>query len=271
MPTYAIAVLCTVIVSAAILFLIFLRMKILNVKTLLSVVLASVTAALALPGIFSILSSYKKGGMEPSVLILIAAAALAVYILLAFILSLLIAHIVPRIGTKKKKPNAAESETVLESAAAGEENYLEKIFVNFIGKNHENSDNSENNEENTTPEENNLEISVDSVENIDKMGIENNVHDREPLTIAECIEEAFRLKETGDSEGAIIYYMYALDKKPQRDLTFWIVLDICVMYKTLGQQELALNILNSYYDIYGGIMDISVKEEIEKNLNDIQA
>jgi hypothetical protein len=60
--------------------------------------------------------------------------------------------------------------------------------------------------------------------------------------------------------------MYALDKKPQEELTFWIVLDICVMYKSLGQQELALEILNSYYEIYGGTMDDQLRDEIIRNL-----
>ncbi len=120
--------------------------------------------------------------------------------------------------------------------------------------------------ENAAVVENNLEISVDSNENIDKMGIENIVHNRNTLTIEDCINEAFRLKGEGDFESAILHHMYALDKKPNKELTFWIILDICVMYKSLGQQELSLDILNSYYEAYGDAMDISVKEEIRKNL-----
>jgi hypothetical protein len=65
--------------------------------------------------------------------------------------------------------------------------------------------------------------------------------------------------------------MYALDKKPQKELTFWIVLDICVMYKILGQQDLALDILDNYYDIYGEEMDNSVRKEIESNLTGTHA
>ncbi len=91
------------------------------------------------------------------------------------------------------------------------------------------------------------------------------------MTIEECIDEAFRLREAGDPEGSILYFMYALDKKPQKELTFWIILDICVMYKSLGQQDLALDILDGYYDIYGDEMDSSVKEEIVRNLTDIGA
>lgn len=100
------------------------------------------------------------------------------------------------------------------------------------------------------------------------MGIENKVYDSEAMTIEECIDEAFRLKQTGDFEGAILYFMYALDKKPQRELTFWIILDICVMYKSLGQQDLALEILNGYYEAYGDTMDVRLRDEIIRNLTD---
>jgi len=90
----------------------------------------------------------------------------------------------------------------------------------------------------------------------------------ENLTLDECIEKAFSLKENRDLESAILYFMYALDKKPGKELAFWIVLDICVMYKELGQREMAFDILNGYYEIYGDVMGASVKEEIEKNLRD---
>ncbi|NLK86150.1 MAG: hypothetical protein GX279_01485 [Clostridiaceae bacterium] len=151
------------------------------------------------------------------------------------------------------------------------DNYIEEIYLKFVGREDENSEVIANNVENEGFEENSDEISVDSNENIDKMGIENNIQDSDNMTIEECIDEAFRLREAGDPEGSILYFMYALDKKPQKELTFWIILDICVMYKSLGQQDLALDILDGYYDIYGDEMDSSVKEEIVRNLTDIGA
>jgi tetratricopeptide (TPR) repeat protein len=146
-------------------------------------------------------------------------------------------------------------------------NYLEEIYGTMAQESIRETTHVVENDEKV---ENYLEKSVDSNENIDKMGIENIVQERENLTIDECIEEAFRLKGQGDTEGAILYYMYALDKNPQKELTFWIVLDICTMYKNLGQSELALDILNSYYEIFGNIMDASVRQEIESNLSNIQ-
>lgn len=82
----------------------------------------------------------------------------------------------------------------------------------------------------------------------------------------ECIDEAFRLKEAEDREGAILNYLYALDHNPEDDMVFWLVLDICVLYKELGQVELARDILVNYVDKYKDVMDESVRLEIERNL-----
>ncbi|MCR4435270.1 MAG: hypothetical protein QHH06_08020 [Clostridiales bacterium] len=86
------------------------------------------------------------------------------------------------------------------------------------------------------------------------------------MDIEGYIDEAFRLKQEGDFEGAILYYMYALDMKPEDGLAFWIVLDLCVLYKNLGQVELAKDILESYRNVYSNMMDETIKVEIEKNL-----
>jgi hypothetical protein len=76
-------------------------------------------------------------------------------------------------------------------------------------------------------------------------------------------------RDKGEPEAAAQYFMYALDRKPEKDLTFRIVIDICVLYKSLGQRKLAEDILNSYYDSFNDIMDESVKEEILLNINEV--
>lgn len=107
---------------------------------------------------------------------------------------------------------------------------------------------------------------------MDEPGVEAKVADIEvpqpliPKTIDEIIEEAFILKEKEDFEGAILSYYYALENKPEDDVVFWIVLDICVLYKQLGQVELAREVLSSYISEYGEFMDHTVRHEIEKNL-----
>ncbi|NLV37273.1 MAG: hypothetical protein GXY17_11435 [Clostridiaceae bacterium] len=287
MQIYAIAVICAIVISGAIMLLLCYRAKLLEIKTLVSITFASLVTAFSLPVVFNLISSYKGNDLRSSALVFVTLAAFATFVILILILSVLISFIVPKIGSKSNKSSAltvdaggVENDAAQVNATSGvspdvasqqDDNYLEQIFTNYISENRNFPEIPTKNEEIMSEDANNLEKSVDSAVNIDKMGIENNMHDVGALTIEECIEEAFRLKEEGDSEGAIIYCMYALDKKPPKELTFWIVLDICVMYKALGQRELALDILNSYYDIYGEIMDVTVKEEIESNLNDTMA
>lgn len=179
-------------------------------------------------------------------------------------------------------------------------NYLEEIFSDArIGEYQKTADSGDN----RTKAENNLEKSVDREENTDKMGIETLEQDfllpdvpvdgepeeeipasgeepveaawipekdsqgeTEALTVEDCIESAFRLKESGDFESAILYFMDALDKKPGKDLIFWIVLDICVLYRELNQVGLARDILGAYMDQYGDLMSVAVRKEIENNL-----
>lgn len=104
-------------------------------------------------------------------------------------------------------------------------------------------------------QEKTVEIQTEKVEAVD-------------LNLDECIEEAFALKDAGDFEGALLYYMYALDKNPEDDIVFWIVIDICVLYKALGKQDLAREILESYAQSFGDVIDDSLRLEIERNLHD---
>lgn len=85
-------------------------------------------------------------------------------------------------------------------------------------------------------------------------------------SLDEIIDEGFKLKKQGDYEGAIINFLYALDNRPADDVARLIVLDICVMYKQLGQVELAKKVLDSYIAEYGIVMDEALKYEIELNL-----
>lgn len=319
--TYAIAVICAIVVSSVFMFLIFNRMRLLNFRLLLAVTLASLISAITLPGVFNAISANNSGASEFKNLLAVMVFSVAVYILLAFIMSLIISRVVPVKPERREasEPSgtgaapaeygpkwmsaiaAAESTGQAESAAQAESsvpgeisaaetegagtteipaeaeaedevkpadalNYLEQIYDNMM---YDKDTEAANNGEYAHKDENNPEKSVDSAENTDKMGIENKVQESENLTIDECIEEAFRLKEQEDGEGAILYYMYALDKKPRRELAFWIVLDMCVLYKTLGQRELAYDILNSYNVAFGDIMDDSVRKEIEYNLSGV--
>jgi len=57
-----------------------------------------------------------------------------------------------------------------------------------------------------------------------------------------------------------------LEKKPDDQLILWIVVDICSLYKQLGQNELARETMESYMNTYGTSLDPAMKEELLKNI-----
>lgn len=290
MYIYFIAVFSVVILTSALLLLVFNRIKLLNRRTVLAIALSSVLSGLLFPGLFNMVSRSRPGVVDVTELMFILLSTMVLYIILAFILGIVISLVIPEAGLRAagNAQNAGESgeiaevgieegheAVVVENAEGG--NYLAEIYSSHIA---ENGIKDENIEETAPEGENNLEKSVDSEKNIDKMGIETISDEKVPeedglkaaenLSVSECVDEAFRLKELGDLEGAILYYMYALDKNPGKDLVFWVVLDICVLYKSLGQIALAQELLSSYVESYSGVMDASIKEEIERNLSYIQ-
>ncbi len=117
------------------------------------------------------------------------------------------------------------------------------------------------------------DFSLNNEQEIQHINLEknaDNINDDSPNespTIEEFIDKAFDLKTEGNYEEAVLNYMYALEKGPEKELVFWIILDICVLYKNLGQAELAAEILEGYISNYGDLMDESVKMEIERNLS----
>lgn len=272
MQAFAFAATGAVIVCTALMLIVFSRFKLLNIATLAAVTIASIISIAAFPLLFGLIARFKDGSPDISAILLVSVLTLVTYLMLALLLSIMITILIANPGKKAVHAGIelSESEKPADEASSEveNENYLEQIYDKLLN---ENNKESLNNAEMKEEAENNLEKSVDSSEIIDKMGIENIVQDSGVMSIEECIGEAFKLKETDDFEGAILYFMDALDRKPHRDLTFWIVLDICVLYKNLGQVELAYDILNSYHNTYGDLMEVSVKEEIESNLLDIQA
>jgi len=107
---------------------------------------------------------------------------------------------------------------------------------------------------------------VDGDGNIVKAEAKEEFYQDGQSSIEEYLDKAFKMKEAGDLEGAIQQYMHVLEKNPAEDLGFWIIVDICALYKALGQSELARDILEGCISSYKGVMDSSVKAEIEKNL-----
>ena len=137
MQTYAIAVLCVIVFSAAIMFPVFYRRKVLNLKTLISVTSASLICAFALPGLFYLISSYKNVDANSSALIITTVATVCAFIVFVFILSLIISYIVPKIVLASKKADmlaveAAAGEISAVSDSAREKNYLDRSLSTLL-------------------------------------------------------------------------------------------------------------------------------------------
>lgn len=86
------------------------------------------------------------------------------------------------------------------------------------------------------------------------------------LSAGSLVMKAFESKDRGRKDTAVEYYLKALEQRPDREMIFWIVLDVCTLYKQLGLMELARNILEGMVDKYGSIIQPEIKEEIIKNL-----
>lgn len=107
-----------------------------------------------------------------------------------------------------------------------------------------------------------FEVSGDKT--VEKDAIESQLPEDETV---ECfVNKAFECKYNDRKEEAIEYYIKALQNKPDNKIIFWIVLDICVLYKQLGLGELAKSILEGLVSEYGTAIQPEVKREIMNQL-----
>ena len=93
----------------------------------------------------------------------------------------------------------------------------------------------------------------------------NNI-DLKQLDLNSCVLRAMEYKDAGRKSEAIEYYMAALEKAPKREMVFWIVLDICTLYKQLGLSILAQSILEGLASEFGDAIAPEVRAEIMNNL-----
>ncbi len=88
----------------------------------------------------------------------------------------------------------------------------------------------------------------------------------EKNNVEACIEKAFDFKAKGQLLEAVECYIKALDKGPEDDLILWIVVDICSLYKQLGQDYMAKEMMMSYIETFGDNLSPQVREEIMGSL-----
>jgi tetratricopeptide (TPR) repeat protein len=247
MHTYALAAVAIVILSSMVLAYILKRNNLFNIRLFLSAVVSSIVVSLLFP--FLLGRIYGSAGFITSESGIIPAFLIAflIYLILLFVISFLISFFI-----SDKKLNQVFSNRGMgffQKAYDEVSSILGQQLRSIISPTFQ------------KPDDENEETRL-----FEQTKEETRSHDLMELNINECIDEAFRLKEQGDFEGAILYYMYALDKNPDKGLTFWIVLDVCTMYKFLGQVELSRGILEEYLRNYSEIMDKSLIAEIKKNL-----
>lgn len=105
-----------------------------------------------------------------------------------------------------------------------------------------------------------LDISTTEIDSVS-----DNIHIKQ-LDLSSCILKAMEYKDAGRKSEAIECYMTALEKSPTSEMVFWIVLDICALYKQLGLSTLAQSILDGLAAQFDGAIAPEVRAEIMNNL-----
>jgi len=85
------------------------------------------------------------------------------------------------------------------------------------------------------------------------------------MTVEQCIDSAFAAKTEGKYVEAIEYYIQALEKKPEEQLILWIIIDVCSLYRELGQESLAKEMIQSYIETAGNSISQEIKDDLTKN------
>lgn len=86
-------------------------------------------------------------------------------------------------------------------------------------------------------------------------------------TVEQYIDLAFTAKKEGKLMEAIEFYIQALEKKPEEQLILWIIIDVCSLYRELGQESLAKEMILSYIETAGNSISQEVKDDLIKNFS----
>jgi len=113
--------------------------------------------------------------------------------------------------------------------------------------------------------------SVDSGENIDKMGISDDYPDIASMEIPELIYGAFEKVAAGELEQAAEYFVEVLGRNPSKNLEFKVVAKLSYIYREFGLIELALDILESYRSKYGDQIEKGILDEMEDLIDELKS
>jgi hypothetical protein len=113
---------------------------------------------------------------------------------------------------------------------------------------------------------------VDTVKNIDKMGMTIEFHeDSKAIEINILIDNAFDSLNGGMLEEAAEYFYSAIDKRPSLGLEIKIAIQLSMIYSELGHADLSLDILTNYRDKYQDKFTEEDRASIEAGISIIEA
>lgn len=87
------------------------------------------------------------------------------------------------------------------------------------------------------------------------------------MSVEQYIDLAFDAKKEGRFMEAVEFYIQALEKRPEEQLILWIIIDICSLYRELGQENLAKEMILSYIETAGNSISQEVKDDLKKNFS----
>jgi len=149
-----------------------------------------------------------------------------------------------------------------------------------ISQNEARSDETDANPSKTAPEKDENDgiddeygkNTVDTIQNIDKMGMTIEFHeDSKTIEINILIDNAFDSLNAGRLEEAAEYFYSAIVKKPSLGLEIKIAIQLGMIYHELGHADLSLDILTNYRDKYQDQFTEEDKASIEAGINIIEA
>jgi len=252
MLTYILVAAVFIAVTTAIVIAILNRFVKLNISFAITIAIGSLLTGLVFPALYGWVSELFIKRTDNYYFVLTIALTVVLYLVLALILALIIAKVVFK-GKPLTTPIEKSTDAQVEKS-----DFLTELYKHYTEYDAEKS--------------RTVKEIVDREENIDKMGIDENydIVDNDVIDenndINSYIEKAFRQKENGDLEGAALSCIKILESQPGNELFFLTLLDICSIYKELGQKRLAHEILKGYAEVYGELMNPEVFREINRNL-----
>ncbi len=291
--TYSIIAAATILITALLAFYYLYKSKELDLGILMSVSIGAVILGITFNPtyntIFGYMESFNNINRDVEFLFFIAIASIF-FLILVFTISILVSVFVPdRLSSidcsiaierffgwtksylkpeisENNIPEVTEADELSEDSLVGEADELSEDTL--VAEADELSEDSLVEEDDESISISEVAVTVESIilEAPAQQDTPESTHT--PVNEAEILVlKAFDYKVKGQKEQALQYYTKALNYNSlNSDMVFWIVLDICTLYKELGLNELAFNILDSVAQRYGSVLKPEIRTQIINNL-----